>query len=231
VELKPLVLALAACSGAKNKEDAKPVVVPPHPSDAVHPIDAAPPPPGEGDVSIRVEWHDVPLEARTQGTCGPQVSPTTTWGIPETVVTLAGSGAPPAHHPRIVFNTCFSPRIALASDSVTIASVVPQPTNVNVGAGAGSAVVVQLPIAGHEVEVPMSAGTTKLEGGASSGWIIVPTTPYAAITDASGVAVLRDVPSGIYPVTAYSPASGRSAKGEITVMPGQLAELTLQLEK
>jgi hypothetical protein len=231
VELKPLVLALAACSGAKNKEDAKPVVVPPQPSDAARPADAALPPPGNGDVSIRVEWHDVPLEARTPGTCGPQVSPTTTWGIPETVVTLAGSGAPPTHHPRIVFDTCFSPRVALASDAVTIASVVPQPTNVIVGAGSGSAVAVELPIAGHEVEVPVAPGTTTLSGGPSHAWVIVPTTPYAAITDASGVAALRDVPSGIYPVTAYSPASGRSAKGEITVMPGQLAELTLQLEK
>jgi hypothetical protein len=231
VELKPLVLALAACSGAKNKEDAKPVVVPQHPAEDARAADAALPPPGNGDVSIRVEWHDVPLDARTPGPCGPQVSPTTTWGIPETVVTLAGSGAPPAHHPRVVFDTCFSPRIALASDAVTIASVVPQPTKVTVGAGAGSAATVQLPIAGHEVEVPLAAGTTKLEGGAAHAWVIVPTTPYAAITDASGVAVLRDVPSGIYPVTAYSPASGRSGKGEITVMPGQLADLTLQLEK
>ena len=231
MELTPVVVALAACSGAKTKEDAKPIVVPQHPADAVRAVDAAMPPPGNGDVSIRVEWHDVPLDARKPGTCGAQVSPTTTWGIPETVVTLAGSGAPPPHSPRIVFDTCFSPRVALASESVTIASVIPQPTNVIVGAGSGSAVAVELPIAGHEVEVPLHPGTTAIEGGASRAWVIVPTTPYAAITDASGVAVLRDVPSGIYPVTAYSPSSGRSAKGEITVMPGQLAELTLQLEK
>ena len=231
MELKPLLLVLAACSGAKTKEDAKPTVVPQQPADAVRPADAALPPPGKGDVSIRVEWHDVPLDARKPGTWGPQVSPTTTWGIPDTIVTLAGSGAPPPRNPRIVFNTCFAPRVALASDSVTIASVIPQPTNVIVGAGSGSAVAVELPIAGHEVEVPVAPGTTRLEGGASQAWVIVPTTPYAALTDASGVAVLRDVPSGIYPVTAYSPASGRSATGEITVMPGQLTDLTLQLEK
>ena len=231
MELKPLLVVLAACSGAKTKEDAIPVAVPQHPADAVRPLDAALPPPGKGDVSIRIEWHDVPLDARKPGVCGAQVSPTTTWGIPDTVVTLAGSGAPPPHEPRIVFNTCFSPRVALASESMTIASVVPQPTNVTVDPGTGSAATVQLPIAGHEVEVPLHPGTTQIEGGASHAWVIVPTTPYAALTDASGVAVLRDVPSGIYPVTAYSPASGRSATGEITVMPGQLADLTLQLEK
>jgi hypothetical protein len=229
VELKPLLLVLAACSGAKTKEDAKPVVVQ-HPADAARAVDVAPPPPGKGDVSIRVEWHDVPLEARKLGACGADVSPTTTWGIPDTVVTLAGSGAPPPHAPRIVFDNCFSPRVALASETFTLASVIPQPASVTVTPETGSALAVQLPIAGHEVEVPVAPGTTRIEGAASRAWVIVPKTPYAALTDASGVATLRDVPSGIYPVAAYSPASGKSAKGEITVMPGQLAELTLQLQ-
>lgn len=231
MELRPVLVALVACSGAKTKvEDAKPIVAPVVHDAAPVVHDAAPPPPGQGDVSIRVEWHDVPLEARRPGTCGPQVSPTVTWGIPDAVVTLAGSGAPPPRTPRIVFDTCFSPRVALAGDQVTIASSVPQPSSVTVAPEAGPAVAVQLPIAGHEVEVPLAPGTTKLTAAASAAWVIVPKTPYAAITDATGVAVLRDVPSGTYPVTAWSPASGRSAKGEITVMPGQLASLTVQLQ-
>jgi hypothetical protein len=226
--LAALVVCSGACSGSKTKvEDAKPIVVP-HPADA-RPADAAPPP-GKGDVSIRVEWHDVPLEARKPGACGPDVSPTTTWGIPDTVVTLAGSGALPERPARVVFNNCFSPRVTLASDKLTIASSLLQPSNVTLQPGAGSAVAVQFPIAGHEVDVALQPGTTMLVAASSRAWVIVPKTPYAALTDASGVAVLRDVPSGTYPVAAVSPVSGRSAKGEITVMPGQLAELTLQLE-
>jgi hypothetical protein len=228
VELRPLLLALVACSGSKTKiEDAKPVVAP-HVADAARPIDAAPPP-GNGDVSIRVEWHDVPLDARKPGTCGPQVAPTTTWGIPDTVVTLTAPGTPPPRTARVDFNTCFSPRIVLASDTVTLASGSLAPAMVTVK-GEGREVAVQLPIAGHQVEVPVAPGTTALVAPASQGWVVVPKTPYAALTDASGVAVLRDVPSGTYPVVAWSPASGRSAKGEITVMPGQLAELTVQLQ-
>jgi hypothetical protein len=229
VELRPLVLAVVACSGAKTKvEDAKPVVAP-HVVDAARPADAAPPP-GKGDVSIRVEWHDVPLDARKPGPCGPQVAPTTTWGIPDTVVTLAAPGAPVPRTARVVVTTCFAPRVTLASETLTLASAVLQPTNVTVEREGGSAVAVELPIAGHEVEVPVPPGTTTLVSPVARGWVIVPKTPYAALTDASGVAVLRDVPSGTYPVTAWSPASSRSAKGEITVAPGQLAELTLQLE-
>ena len=56
---------------------------------------------------IRVEWKDVRRrEARAPGPCGPPTSsPTTTWGIPETVVTLAGSArraAPPSASARVV---------------------------------------------------------------------------------------------------------------------------------
>ena len=231
MELRPLLLLIVACSGSKTKvEDAKPIVVP-HPIDAARASDAAIPA-GKGDVSIRIEWHDVPLDARKPGSCGADISPTTTWGIPDTVVTLAAPNATPPEPrtARIVFNTCFGPRVALASDRFTIASTVPQPTNVTVSPEGGATVIVQLPIAGHEVEVPVPPGLTTIVGGASRAWIVVPKTPYAALTDATGVAVLRDVPSGSYPVTAFSPASGRSAKGEIVVTPGQLAELTLQLQ-
>lgn len=226
MELKPALAALlvAACSGGKPKvasEDAKPIV---HPGDAAVAREVAPIPPGKGDVSIRVEWHDVPVEARAGKPCGPDVAPTTTWGIPDAVVALAGSGSGSgAPEARVVIGRCITPRVQIATEKLVIASGLMQPAALSFDDKP-----VMLPIAGHEVTAALAPGRHTLVEGDARAWVV--TEPLAAITDASGVAILRDVPTGVYPVTAWLPTVNRSAKGEVTVTPGALVEVTLQLQ-
>ena len=232
MELRFALVALVACSGSKTKiEDAKPVL---HPADAaVRAADAAAAgaaAAGNGDASIHVEWHDVPLEARKPGPCGPQVSPTTTWGIPDVVVTIDAPGTAPARSPRVTLDTCLRPPVQVATGSVTVASAALQPAKLTLAKDGGAATPIELPIAGHEVVVPLSPGRYELAAGSAHAWVVAAPTPWAAVTDATGVAVLRDLPSGTHAVTAWSPASGRSAKGEVTVSAGQLADVTLQLQ-
>jgi hypothetical protein len=230
VELRSVVAALlvAACSGGKPKvasEDAKPIV---HPGDAAVAREAAPIAPGKGDVSVRIEWHDVPVDARAGKACGPDVAPTTTWGIPDAVVVLAGpapasgAGAGSAAA-RVVVGRCITPRVQIASQTLVIASGLMQPTALSLDDKP-----VMLPIAGHEVTAALAPGRHTLVDGDARAWVV--TEPLAAITDGSGVAILRDVPTGVYPVTAWLPTANRSAKGEITVTAGALAEVTLQLQ-
>jgi hypothetical protein len=223
-----LALALVACSGAKTKvEDAKPIV---HPADAAVRVADAAPAAGKGDASIRVEWHDVPLEARKPGPCGPQVAPTTTWGIPDVVVTIDAPGTAPARTPRVTLDSCLRPPVQIASDSLIVASGALQPAKLTIAKDGGAALPIELPIAGHEVAVPLAPGRYELASGGAHAWVVAAPTPWSAVTDATGVAVLRDLPSGTYAVSAWSPASGRSAKGEVTVAAGQLADVTLQLQ-
>jgi hypothetical protein len=225
VDVKLLVV-LAACSGGKPKvvasQDAKPIVHAVVASDAARAVDATIPP-GKGDVSIRIEWKDVPIDARTPKPCGPDVAPTTTWGIPETVVTIDAQGGPALPAGRVTVDKCFTPRVQVAAGSLVIASAALQPTALTLDGHN-----VMLPIAGHEVEAPLAAGRHELVAAGAHAWVV--SAPWAAVTDASGVAVLRDVPSGVYPVTAWQPTTNRSAKGEVTVMPNALAEVTLQLQ-
>ncbi len=226
---------LVGCSGGKPKlEDARTLPHAPSAEGAAHGSDAAGSgaagsaviPPGKGDVSIRVEWRDVPLAARAPKPCGPDVSPTTTWGIPDAAVSLVHTGAlapPPAVAARVTVDRCVRPRVQVAGESLVIASAVLQPTTVALDGRA-----VMLPIAGHEVAAQLTDGRHELTAGDAKAWVI--RDANAAVTDASGVAVLRDIPSGVYPVTAWLPAANLSAKGEVTVMPGALAEVTLTLE-
>jgi hypothetical protein len=225
VDVKALLVLVVACSGSKQKlvasDDAKVLAHAP-PADAARAIDATIPP-GKGDVSIRVEWKDVPIEARAPRPCGPDVAPTTTWGIPETVVTIGAPDAPALHDGRVALDKCFTPRMQVASGSLLVASAALQPTKLTFDGHP-----IMLPIAGHEVQAPIAAGRHELIADTAHAWVV--SDPWAAVTDASGVAVLRDVPSGVYPVTAWQPTTNRIAKGEVTVMPGALAEVTLQLQ-
>jgi len=218
------LLLLAACSGGKPKiEDARTLPHPPAPADAAaaRTVDATIPP-GKGDVSIRVEWHDVPAASRVPKRCGPDVAPTTTWGIPDAVVTLVRPGSAAAPAARVTLDTCLHPRVQVAGDSLVIASAVLQPTSLALDTRP-----VMLPIAGHEVSATLTGGRHELVAGDAHAWVV--RDPNAAVTDATGVAVLRDVPSGVYPVTAWLPTANLSAKGQVTVMPGALAEVTLTL--
>jgi hypothetical protein len=86
-----LMLAFVACSGSKKGvEDARK-----HPQDTAPRDPTLPPPTGDGDVQLRVEWANVPIAARAadgRTPCNtpraPSVSPTTTWGIPDVIVMI-----------------------------------------------------------------------------------------------------------------------------------------------
>jgi hypothetical protein len=236
--MRALVLAAVACSGSKAKskttlDDApKPVAVRTADAAVAHEAtqsSGSSGAPGKGDASIRVEWHDVPIALRQPGPCGPPLSPTTTWGIPDTVVIVDATGTAPPRAPRLTLDRCLRPPVQIATDTVTIASARPEPATVTVTHEGSAAVPVELPIAGHAVLVPVQAGRTTLAVGSDQAWVVT-AGAFAAVTDGSGVAVLRELPTGTYAVSAWSPASGRSARGEITVVAGQLAEVTLQLQ-
>jgi hypothetical protein len=234
------------------------------PTDGTPSIDAAsattptPKTPTTGDVQIRVEWPTMPLAARVSpgaSACGTplvaQVAPTTTWGIPDVVVFV--DGAPPtpnvsassAYDARVAIDRCaVTPRIAIGS-KLSIASVADRPLEASLAKrfatnapkiGLEAPVVpVALPIAGHEV-------TTALDDNAiyriapagkdvGDGYVV---SAIAFITDATGVALIKDVPPGKHAVHVWlAPRGGqpaRHAKGEVTVEIGDLAELTLTLE-
>ena len=249
MELRALLL-VAACSGSKGKsvEDARiPQASAPRDAPAPHDAAARAQPGGKGDVQIRVEWKDVPLAARAspgRTSCGvaiaPAVAPTTMWGIPDAVVEL--EGAPVATAPnRIVLADCaLSPRVVTAT-KLAIASAALEPAKLRLqeigklplggaAVAGGKARDVYLPIAGHEVEVALDAGAIYSLADAT---IVAGDT--LAVTDATGTAVVRGVPSGTHAITAWLPArSGQPARvahGKVTVTAGALAEVTLDLAK
>ena len=262
VTVRVAVVLLAACSSGKPRhvEDAASTVGSAGPSgsavgsgalsSAPRPVDA-PPAPATGDVQVRVEWPTMPLAARVSpGTsaCGtplaPQVTPTTTWGIPEVAVFVDAADQPPAVVRVAVERCAVTPRIASGS-TLAIASAGDRPLRASLTsrfairdpktATKAASTPIALPIAGHEV-------TTALDGGAiyrvapdgkdvGDGYVVAGT---AFVTDLTGVALIKDVPLGKHAVRAWLPPRGgqpaRSAKGEVTVEAGDLAELTLTLE-
>ncbi len=269
------LLLAAACSGGKAKtvEDAR---RPSAPSDASHgsggsqgaqgsgSIPATPLGPYRvdtttktGDVQIRVEWKNVPQALRAPGAptpCGsparPALAPTTTWGIPDAFVSIEvdhGKALVPARA-RVVLEDCtLSPRAAVASEALAIASAVEHPASVTVAevgrlpfggaVTAGTARTLYLPIVGHEVEVAIAAGGIYAVGtvaaGADAAAVVVATTPYVAVTEVTGNVVLRDVPVGTHAVRAWLPKRGpleaKTIAGSVTVTEGALAEVTLDI--
>lgn len=245
-------LMLGACSSGKPRspEDAKRVTPPGDAAIVVVADAAAAPKTPSGDVQVRVEWTNVPPAARSspgKTGCGtpraPAVAPTTTWGIPDVVVIV--DGAPGAlAEARVRFAGCaLSPRISIGN-TLVVDSAADRPAAVVLSHRARAsdlrveiksaipARTIQLPIAGHTV-------TTALEDGAvfeiagergDAAWIVA---ARAAITDPSGVVLVRDVPPGVHAVRAWLPPRGgqpaRHAVGEVTVVDGDLAELALQL--
>ena len=149
-------LACAACSGRgaskPRVEDAAVVkVAAPAPVVPTGPykVDATF---DKGDVQIRVEWKDVPVEARASSgrtACGtakaPAVAPTTTWGIPDVVVMIevnhgkasasasaSGSGSTVTPS-RVVLEKCaLSPRVAIVEPPWIVASAMDAPAKVTI---------------------------------------------------------------------------------------------------
>ncbi|HSD90251.1 MAG TPA: hypothetical protein VLB44_22130 [Kofleriaceae bacterium] len=185
----------------------------------------------------------------------PSVSPTTTWGIPDVFVVIDVPGTADRPAPRIVLDNCaLAPRVALAATQLTIASAMEAPARLALvrvsqlpfggGALGGNGGAVNLPTAGHEVQAalePKSVYVLQTENPDGKGfdlentWIVTADTPFYGITEASGQIVLRDVPAGTHAVTAWLPPRAsqdqRMARGTVTVIPGGLAEVTVDLAK
>lgn len=243
-----LAAVAVGCSSGTSRavEDAKR----PHASsEAPPPAEPAPAPEPRpaptGDISVRVVWVGVPVAARTspgKTACGtpraPQVAPTTTWGIPEVLVTLDGASLPAtgaAPEARVRYGGCAATPRLVRGTSLVVESEDDHPTRVVLREqGGGAARPIQLPIAGHSVSVPLTPGgvyeLVAAKGITDGAWIVA---GPGTITDGSGVATFRDVPPGTYAARAWLPARGgqpaRQAQGEVTVGAGDLAELTLEL--
>ena len=254
-----LVAAGVAGCGAKKPhviEDAPAVV-----KAAVVPVVAAGPYKvdatfDKGDVQIRVEWKDVPVEARASAgrtACGtakpPAVAPTTTWGIPDVVVMIDvkhGKATATASASRVVLERCaLSPRVAIVESPWIVASAMDAPAKVTIAklgparplaipAPAAKSSTIFLPVAGHQAAMALEADSIdELRSDDDSAIAVVAPTPYYAVTEASGQVVLRDVPVGTFDVAAWLPAragqAARLAHGKVTVIAGGLAEVTLAL--
>ena len=254
-----VVLVFAACSG------------PPRPDDAAHPAsrdgapaglaaEPAPPPRGgsaapsagplgpTGDLQVRVEWPDVPVAARSspgRTAChtqrAPAVAPTTTWGVPEVLVTVEGAASPPAAAAVAVADCALSPRLA-AGSSLAITSAVDRPAKLVLRKrGAfdhltdGAAISVMLPIAGHTATAALEPGNVySLETDAADPEVaFIAALPGAYVTEPSGHVLVRELAVGGHAVTAWLPPRGgqpaRIGHGTATVMAGELAELTVTL--
>ncbi len=200
-------------------------------------------------------------QARGRNPCGlaahPQVEPTTMWGVPDVVIVIDGDAAAPAPppEPRVVYRSCaLSPRITLAARSVVIGSERDEPVGLNLyalgpssklgvvesGAAASGKRAIELPIAGHAVVAELAANTvyeldrstTDLDRSTTSDdSAFIVTAANAAVTDASGGALLRGVAAGVHEVSAWQPYAHQLAHGTVTVVAGQTAELTLELGK
>jgi hypothetical protein len=260
-----LLLAAAACSGGKAKtvEDAHPprpvdAAAPPPPPAVAHGyhVDPDMPKPVYGDVQVRVEWKDTPQPLRAPGPptpCktprAPALAPTTTWGIPDVLVAIdvdhGRAFTAPATPPRIVLEDCeLTPRALVAGTTVALSSAMPTPataTIVELARPLGGPPLtapprsVQLPIAGHTVELALEPNTVYAiaYGTDDVAAVASAASPYVAVTDSSGNVSLRGVPIGTYPVRAYVPAragaEARLASGTVTVTAGAVAEITLDL--
>lgn len=198
-----------------------------------------------GDVQIRVEWKDAPQALRVPGrsaACGratlPALLPTTTWGVPDAFVSIEvdHGKAMPALHARVVVDDCtVTPRLAVAGSTLTIASALEKPATVTIADGGGTPRTLYLPIVGHELEVTLTPGAVHTVTYAADqvASVVSASSPYVAITEATGQVILRDVPVGTHAVRAWLPARGaleaRAATGSVTVSEGALAEVTVDI--
>jgi hypothetical protein len=150
---------------------------------------------------------------------------------------------------RVVLADCaLSPRAAAAGSSLVVESAADRPASVLLAKRADLAKLealapsatprtLRLPIAGHAVAVSLEpGGVYELATGPKdpeTSWIIAAATA-AAVTDASGHALLRGIPAGPHAITAWLPPRAgqpaRIARGTVTAVAGELAELTLTLQ-
>ena len=244
------LLLLVACSSGTSKvgEDAKHPIKPA--GDAPSTADAAPTRPALGDAQIRVEWPKVSSAMRGspgKTSCNTPraafVAPSTTFGIGEAFVIIDGASLPAEAHVRFV-DCALSPRVAVGQ-ALIIESAADHPVTVTLRKRgdldhvetlvAGTPVPIQLPIAGHAVQTTLEAGgvyeVATEDKTPETAWII---GGHAAITDANGVVLVKDLAAGAHAVTAWLPPRAgqpaRRATGAVTVVANDLAELTLSLD-
>jgi hypothetical protein len=209
-----------------------------------------------GEVQLHVEWPDVPAAARSSPGRTPcntphaaSVAPTPTWGIPDAIVIVDGAPAAAAESHVVLADCALSPRAAVGA-SLVVESAADRPASVtlskrgelskpeSIAPGAAAPRLLRLPIAGHAVSISLDPGgvyeLATADKDPETAWLASPPSgATAVVTDASGQAVLRDLSPGPHAVTAWLPPRAgqpaRLARGTVTVAPGQLAELTLQL--
>ena len=208
-----------------------------------------------GSLAVRVTWSDPPAELlRSPGlnACGERVAPPvsvhTLNGLRDAVVTIegiaAGMAPPPARNAEIAASGCaLSPRVQVASRiGATLAVrtddlVRHQVAIERQGKGADEALAtLPMPLAGQRYRLPLDQpGTVHaiLDGDASDSWIVVPRTPYVAVTDNKGRVRFDGVPPGTYQVAVWHPPVERGgapavARGSATIAAGEVAELELE---
>ncbi len=247
------IAAIAACSGKPRPEEA--MHVPAHDDAAIgdgrSSPDARAARPATGDLQIRLEWPDVPVAARSspgRTPCNtprtPSVAPTTTWGVPDALVIVAGA-APPLAGAHITLADCtLTPRLAVGG-TLAITSAVDRPAklvlrkrgtvaNLEQLAG-GEPASVMLPIAGHTVTTALEpAAIYSLETNAAEPEVaFVVSVPGGYVTEASGQVIAHDLAVGSHAVIAWLPPRAgqpaRLGRGTATVVSGELTELTITL--
>ncbi len=244
-----LVAVLASCSGNKARTGDDAVRAVPRVDAAVAvSSDAAPGPAGE--LAVRVEWKAVAIARSSPGRTpcntprAPSVAPTTTFGIPEAFVRVEGATAVPAEAHVVLADCALRPRVAVGK-SLVIESAVDRPTRVTLtkqgsftDTGAlhpGEPRVIQLPIAGHAVSVPLDADGVYLlatDGkDPETAWIVA---APVAITDVAGLATVTGLAPGSHAVTVWLPPRGarpaRDAQAPATVVANELVEVTVTLK-
>lgn len=209
-------------------------------------------PPTTGDVSVRVEWPAMPRELRVSpgaSGCGTplaaQAVPTTTWGIPDVVVFVEGAPIRAPSTARVVANRCeIEPRVAVGT-TVAIASSADRPLRAQItrafsatdlaAASGDKARGVALPVVGHEAIAELSEGIYKVAvtgERTDEAWVV---SAPAVLTDATGAALIKDVAPGTHTVLGWLAPRGklpaRKVTGQVDVVAGELAEVTLTLAK
>jgi len=202
-----------------------------------------------GDLQVRVEWKDVPVPMRAspgRTACKtarqPAVAPTTTWGIPEVLVVVEGAAIPPVASHVVLAGCALAPRM-IAATTLVLESAVDRPAKVAFAKRGDLASIdkldkaaprdIQLPIAGHQVILPLEAsGIYELSVDTETAWIV--SSGNAGVTEPNGQLLVKDLAPGKYAVTAWLPpragATAKIAKGTATIVAGDLEAVTLELK-
>jgi hypothetical protein len=244
-----LAVVLCAC-GKKSaaRHDAAPADAAPRPpADAAPALDDA----GARDgLTVRVEWKDAPSSVRAspgRDRCGDPLPPFATvhtlHGVADVAVWLDGTPAPDpeAHGATVTAEPCRvgpAVQVAQVGDSLRVRSLSEKWTNLAVAwseavGGAPETVVarIDLPVIGHTAAMPLAK--EGLVAVAGEAYVVVLPHRLAAVTDATGAAILTGVPPGEHTVRAWlRGAAGhpaRLAEGKVTVRAGEAATVTLSL--